>query len=150
MTEWEFHKFIMLVITGMRWILGKYILFREIELSYIMTVIFTRVVFANVWGGDFNSNDHFFLVYLCLRSYSWQNLMIFCIPVNWGYANFQKTAWMWIICIPRLRIKVWKFSEIITFLRPLAGRGCRWDLISPRFNCALTLIVAVRPLHSLT
>ncbi len=30
-----------------------------------MTVIFTRVVFANVWGGDFNSNDKFFLVYPC-------------------------------------------------------------------------------------
>ncbi len=45
--------------------------------------------------------------------------------VNRGYANFEKMIWMLIICIPRLKIKEWKFSEIITFPRPLPERGCR-------------------------
>ncbi len=74
-----------------------------------------------------------------LRWYLLQNLIYSAYLVNQGCANFQKTAWMWITCIPRLRIKVWKFCEIITFLRPLAGRRCQWTLIFLKFtNLQLT------------
>ncbi len=50
-----------------------------------------------------------------LRCYLWQNLIYSAYLVNRGYANFPKTAWMWIICIPRLRIKEWKFCENIPY-----------------------------------
>ncbi len=51
--------------------------------------------------------------YIVLRCSLWQNLIYSAYLVNWGYANFKKkqTAWMWIIWIPRLMFKVWKFCE---------------------------------------
>ena len=48
-----------------------------------------------------------------LRLNLWENLIFSAYLVNRVIADFQKIAWMRIICIPRLRIKVWKFSEII-------------------------------------
>ena len=41
------------------------------------------------WGDSFHR--------VTLRCSLWQNLIYSAYPVNWRYANFEKTAWMWII-----------------------------------------------------
>ncbi len=78
----------------------------------------------------------------CLRCSLWQNLMYSAYPVNWGYANFQKTAWVWIILILNLRTCtvvihtiLWKFAN----LRLTSPSGpIRYTILTGRYSGTLS------------
>ncbi len=57
--------------------------------------------------------------------------------VNLSFENFQKMVWMTILHVLRFRIKLWKFSEIITAFRPMSGNQLRYVKTSENFRCLI-------------